>query len=150
MNEEPKIPEKIAGAGKQLPFGIPDRYFEEFRTRLQDRIHGTEPSKTRTGLIRMVRPAMGYAALVAGFLIIAFFAVRQITGPGQHDLPDTPELAEMVDYYLVDYDEELLYETLSDLQDVQELTPLADQSDEIFDYLSVDGVDDVLLIDENQ
>ena len=149
MNEEHKIPEKIARAGKKLPFGVPERYFDEFRGRLQERIQREGPAKAEKGLIRMVRPAMGYAALVAAFLIIAFFAFRQMSPTGRQDLSDA-DLSEIVDYFLVDYDEELLYQTISDLHDSLEITPLSDQSDEILEYLAVDGVDYALLIDENQ
>jgi len=149
MKEDNKIPDIISGAGKQLPFTLPDNYFETFQERLRDRMQQREHAGGFTRVIQFVRPRMSYAAIIAGFLMISYFAFRQIVQSNRQLSMDYVELAEIVDYYLVDFDEDMLYETLSELPEEEVISPLKDNSDEIFEYLNADGIDYSLLIDDN-
>ncbi len=149
MKENNKIPDILSSAGKKLPFTLPDNYFETFQGRLQDRMKQQERAGSFTTVIQFLRPRMSYAAIIAGFLVISFFASRQIIQSSRELSLDNFELAEIVDYYLVDYDEELLYESLSELPEEEVINPLEKNSDEIFEYLDTDGIDYSLLIDDN-
>jgi len=149
MKEDNKIPDILSGAGKQLPFSVPDNYFETFQGRLQDRMKQEEHVPLISTVIQFLRPRMSYAAIIAGFLVISFFASRQIIQSNRQLSLDSFELAELVDYYLVDYDEELLYENLSQLPEEDVSNPLEENSDEILEFLDADGIDYSLLIDDN-
>jgi hypothetical protein len=149
MKEDDKIPDRLREAGKQLPFSVPDNYFETFQQRLRDRIQQEKQVPGFARVIQLVRPRLSYAALIAGLLMISFFAARQILQSNRQLSLDNYELAEIVDYYLIDYDEELLYETLSELPEEEIINPLQENSDEIFDYLDAEDIDYSLLIDDN-
>ena len=149
MEEDIKIPDRLREAGKQLPFSVPDNYFETFQQRLQDRMQQEKQVPGFTRVIQLVRPRLSYAAVIAGFLMISFFAARQILQSNQQQTLNSSELAEIMDYYLIDYDDELLYETLSELPEEQVINPLQEDPDEIFDYLDAEDIDYSLFLDDN-
>ena len=57
------------------------------------------------------------------------------------------ELSDIVDYCLHDYDEDLLISTVIETGEVNGIVPLEGFSEEIMDFLSVDGIDYSLLIE---
>ena len=60
--------------GKELPFGVPDNYFEQFAVQMDDRI-GKKPVSVR----RLMRPWMYMAAMLVGVLLVGqvFYTIYQ-------------------------------------------------------------------------
>jgi len=148
MENDDHIPENLRRAGKEHPFRVPDNYFESFAGRLQERIYKEKPVPASGRLIRFLKPALSMAAIITGALLITWFGYRQVTLNDQNGTLDNFELSDIVDYYLPDYDEDLLMSTIIETGDEAGLKPLESYSDDIYDYLNVDGIDYSLLIND--
>jgi len=149
MEEDNKIPEKLTGAGKKLPFTVPENYFDTFPQRLRDRMNEKQSVPALTRVVEFIRPRMSYAAVIAGIILVTFFGLRQIFLMNGPESIDNFELAEIVDFYLVEYDDALLYESVAELPEDEVANPLEENSDEILEYLTAEGIDYSLLIEEN-
>jgi len=149
MENNGYIPENLKKAGKELPFRVPGNYFENFPGRLQDRLNQEQQIPVYRRLFTFVRPHLDLAALIAGIALVTWFGYHQLIVNNQNVTLDSYELSTIVDYYLHDYDEDLLISTLIESGEETSLSPLEDNSDEIMDYLTVDGIDYSLLIDDN-
>lgn len=149
MGNNGYIPENLEKAGKELPFRVPENYFEDFPGRLQDRLNQERQIPVHRRAFSFVRPHLGLAALIAGIALVTWFGYHQFIVNNQNVTLDSYELSTIVDYYLHDYDEDLLISTLMERGEESRLSPLEDNSDEIMDYLTVDGIDYSLLIDDN-
>jgi hypothetical protein len=154
MENNGHIPENLKRAGKEHPFRVPENYFENFAGRLQDRLSQEQNIPAAGRMIRFLRPQLGLAAMIAGVLLLTWFGYRQFVyenqdGVIQESVIDNYELSSIVDYYLHDYDEELLITTIVETGAETGMVTLEGYSDEIMDFLTVDGIDYSLLIDDN-
>jgi hypothetical protein len=84
-----KFPEKISGhdegMGRELPFRVPDHYFEDFQARLTVRMRAERagfPGK-RVSLFSYVKPALGLAAAFAAVFLLVYLPVRFMTSQDQ-------------------------------------------------------------------
>jgi hypothetical protein len=149
MEHNGHIPENLKNAGKELPFTVPDNYFEDFPGRLRDRLSREHPVASSGRLVSLARPYLSVAAIIAGIVLITWFAYHQVNVSNRNVSLDNYELSDIVDYYLNDYDEDILISTLTENGDVNGMAPLENYSDEIMDYLNADGIDYSLLINDN-
>jgi hypothetical protein len=82
MKISENIPDIFQEAGKELPFRVPDGYFDDFQARLQARL-GNElrvsPERKITRL-RYLKPAMGLAAACAAVALLVFQPFRGDNG----------------------------------------------------------------------
>ena len=83
MKTTDKIPDVLNGAGKELPFRIPDHYFDDFPARLHARLEAEEMAVVsyRSGYVRYLKPALGLAAAFAAVFLLVFLPVRLVTKP---------------------------------------------------------------------
>jgi hypothetical protein len=78
-----EIPEGLREVGKELPFRVPDHYFDDFQARLQVQL-GREQAfagNQRTLFVRYIKPALGLAAAFAAVFLLVFIPVRLVTRP---------------------------------------------------------------------
>ena len=82
-------PEEISdhheGMGRELPFRVPDHYFEDFQARLTARMEAERagsPGK-RVSLFSYVKPALGLAAAFAAVFLLVYLPVRFMTSRDQ-------------------------------------------------------------------
>lgn len=86
MKTTDNIPDILRKTGKELPFRIPDRYFNDFQARLQARLEDEikySPERKITH-IRYLRPVIGLAAACAAIALLVFNPFRW--NNGQADL----------------------------------------------------------------
>jgi hypothetical protein len=82
-------PEEISdhheGMGRELPFKVPDHYFEDFQSRVTARLEAEESGFTgkRVSLFSYVKPALGLAAAFAAVFLLVYFPVRLMTSHDQ-------------------------------------------------------------------
>jgi hypothetical protein len=76
-----EIPEGLHEAGKELPFGVPDHYFDDFQARLQVRLDRKKmPAMSRNSLfVRYMKPALGLAAAFAAVFLLVYVPVQVVT-----------------------------------------------------------------------
>jgi hypothetical protein len=78
-----EIPEGLKEVGKELPFRVPDHYFDDFQARLQVQL-GREQAfagNQRSLYVRYIKPALGLAAAFAAVFLLVFVPVRLVTRP---------------------------------------------------------------------
>ncbi|MBS3771403.1 MAG: hypothetical protein KGY69_14225 [Bacteroidales bacterium] len=73
--------------GKKLPFQVPENYFKELPDKIMKRCR---VEKTGRSLIRILKPALSFAALFIGIALIAYFAVN-LTGQSNGNSSHKPE-----------------------------------------------------------
>jgi len=79
-------PEEISGHQKgmerELPFRVPDHYFEDFQARLSARMEAEESglSGKKVSLFIYMKPVLGLAAAFAAVILLVYFPVRLMTG----------------------------------------------------------------------
>jgi hypothetical protein len=79
-----ELPEGLREAGKELPFRVPDHYFDDFQARLQFQL-GREQAyagNQRSLFVRYIKPALGLAAAFAAVFLLVFVPVQLVTRPG--------------------------------------------------------------------
>jgi hypothetical protein len=78
-----EIPDGLREVGKELPFRVPDHYFDDFQARLQVQL-GREKAfagNQRSLYVRYLKPALGLAAAFAAVFLLVFVPVRLVTRP---------------------------------------------------------------------
>ena len=119
MNELDKIK-------KETGFQIPDGYFEDFATKMQENIHQETEPKT---LIRILRPIFSAAAVLVGFTILSYFVYGAFI---DKPVNDSPNNIAQNDYEEEMYNEELILDVLYNDETIEEDTI---NSENIMDYL---------------
>ena len=71
--------------GRELPFRVPDHYFDDFQARLSARMEAerTGESGKRVSLFSYLKPALGLAAAFAAVILLVYFPVRLMTSQDQ-------------------------------------------------------------------
>jgi hypothetical protein len=78
-----EIPEGLREAGKELPFRVPEHYFDDFQARLQVKL-GSEQlfaGNQRSLFVRYIKPALGLAAAFAAVFLLVFVPLHLVTRP---------------------------------------------------------------------
>lgn len=140
MDESSNISPRLTKIKRGNPYSVPENYFEELPGRIQEAIHvqkETEPVKPFT--FRAIRPQLAVAASIIAFAVIGYFGYKLIHSDNSASELTSDELAEYVEYYSSEIDEDLFIELLDENK-----LPKAnffDLSDEIITYLVDENID---------
>lgn len=138
MKHQEQIPDKIQAAGKDLPFVVPDSYFEDLPGRIQAGL--PEPRiSIFANVQRAVRPQLAMAAMFIGLIAVGYAGFRIISGNGNP--LDGDELVEVIEYLGYDFDDDLLISAIIE-SDIRFSPASSDpQTEEIIHYLSEEDID---------
>jgi hypothetical protein len=80
MNNRDNISPKLAGLKKELPFKVPQKYFDDFPARMQHRLEQEKQasSKTKTRVIDFIKPTLSLAAGFAAIFILVYWPVKTL------------------------------------------------------------------------
>lgn len=78
MDELKKIAPELSKIKKDVPFDTPKNYFDDFSARLQVQIEAEKQSSApqKTGIIRMLKPALGLAASFAIIFMLVYVPLK--------------------------------------------------------------------------
>jgi hypothetical protein len=82
METSDNIPKKLTEAGQELPFTVPNRYFDDFPARLQARLDQETHKTVAVSPMRWIdylKPAMGLAAAFAAVFLLVYWPAKLIT-----------------------------------------------------------------------
>jgi len=132
---------------KELPFRVPENYFEELPGKIQTRCKEAEQTEhSGNSLINILKPAFSLAAMFIGVALLAFFAVNIISESGQKQTSISEDIAK------INYEEQYTSEEemIKAIQEQQEKNIEMDneKADEYIDYLLEDDIDYGTLIKE--
>ncbi len=132
---------------KELPFRVPDNYFEELPEKIQARCKQSDRvvENKGTSLINILKPAFSLAAMFIGVALIAFLAVNLTKQPEKQKTPLSEDIAK-ADYEKQYSSEEEIIEAIKEQQKNQNSS--VREKDEYIDYLMEDDIDYGTLINE--
>ena len=110
--------------GKQMPYTVPDSFFDQLEERVMSEVVKAQPTKKKTNVVRMaIRAAIAIAACIALFLV-----VKKVLPQNDNTLTDDFDSVELAfnnlsaddqDYLLEVYQEELILD--NDLNNLNDL-----------------------------
>jgi hypothetical protein len=135
MKQQEKIPDLNGITGKELPFVVPDSYFDDLPGRIQARL--TLPRKSPRKLsLPAFRPALAMAALFMGLIAVGYAGFRILSQRGNDRYLSGEELDATMQYIAYDLDDDMLVSTL--VESGISLAPRTadDRTEEIIQILS--------------
>jgi len=139
MRAKENIPEEIPGMSRKIPFSVPDNYFNEFPSRLQEGLSETPTVPiSRTYPVRRV---LAMAAMFIGLVTVGYFGLRMILNGQDTRMLSGDEVSTAIEYFGHEFDDEMLIAAIveSDIDiDPQDSDY---ESDAIIEYLSSEEID---------
>jgi hypothetical protein len=141
-----KIAPTLSKIKKENIYRVPEGYFEEFPMKMMERI-GKQGERQQTKLTfrRFFKPQLVIAAAILAFAILGYLSVRYLFSDGIDPELSTQEIAEYFEYYSSEFEEELYYEVLDEME-VDEPDD-HDYNEIIIDYLLNQGIDYQLIME---
>lgn len=146
MKAKENIPEEIPGMSRKNPFGVPDNYFDELPSRIQERL--SETPAVSISRIYPVRRGLALAAMFIGLVTLGYFGLKMIMNGQDTRMLSEDEVSTAIEYFGYQFDDDMLIAAIveSDIdlgpQDVD------NESDVIIEYLSSEEIDfNEILID---
>lgn len=140
MNIQEHIPDKLGTHGKELPFTVPDSYFDDLPGRIKNRLAESGQPKRQT-IVRTIRPRLAIAAMFIGFITLGYAGFRLLSERADALYMSEKELVEAMEYFVYDLDEDMLISAF-----IESGTVLSDESpdaqtEELIQYLSEEDID---------
>ncbi len=140
MKELNKIAPNLSKIKKENVFRVPDGYFEEFPGKLMERIgRQGERQKVLPPYRRLFKSQFAIAAAIVVFAVLGYLSIRYFVPDGVNRKLSPQEIAEYMEYYASDLDEELYYEVLDEIE--AEETADHEYEDLVIDYLLDHDID---------
>ena len=97
MDHKNKI--SLQEIGKELPFSVPDGYFEQFASQIEAQTTGS-----KTSLLHILKPCLYMAAMFIGLFIIGhtFYSIYQNRMDNKDSFYDTYLFSQIDDVSLID------------------------------------------------
>lgn len=153
MEDFDKIAPKLSGMKKENPFKAPDNYFDDFPTKMQEKINETAVEKR--GFLAILKPQLALIFGMLGFALVAVVVLQMVDmspEPGQSEKTaigwEPVDNVEITREYIAEFDEELIidyYIEESNNNWSEEEEELLTE-EEMMDYLA-DNVDMYEIID---
>ncbi len=117
MSEKEKIEFNDFKAGKELPFSVPEGYFDNLASRIQDRIQPSqtefELSPVKEGWVFSLRSQLAFAAGFAFMAILAYFGYYMASPLAQkHKSHTGTDYVEIVSRSITDFEDIDLYRAI--------------------------------------
>lgn len=134
MSNKQEIRNLPDGFKKELPFSVPEAYFENFPVRLMEKIE----KEGKTGTIERSRftlkPVLAIAATLAALIVGGYIIIKLSLDQGTKAGP-VQEFADVIDYYIYDFDDETIMTVFNEETDLTYLNNIY-KEEEIINYLS--------------
>jgi hypothetical protein len=134
-------------AGNEFPFSVPEGYFDRFPERLLNRMKQQEQRSWMGRTYQLIRPQLAVAAIIIGIIAISYTGIRIILNEKTAE-PSVIEIADVINDFLYDMDDELLITTLVEEDIEVGWINGGYESEDIMDYLMDEETDYTNLINE--
>ena len=146
MKSKENIPEEIPGLSRKIPFNVPDNYFDNFPSRIQERL--SEAPVVPISRTYPFRRVLAMAAMFIGLLTVGYFGLRMILDGQDTRMLSGEEVSTAIEYFGQEFDDEMLIAAIVE-SDI-DLAPqdVDNETDVIIEFLSSEDIDFIeLLID---
>ncbi|HSH52186.1 MAG TPA: hypothetical protein VK982_10735 [Bacteroidales bacterium] len=130
------------------PFSVPEGYFENFLSRVQEKIvlETKQPNRI-VQFFHVAKPQLALAFMIAGFAFIAITAINTIMS-NRVNLPVTNEIyTRIIEVDASEYSEQQFIDILLE-EEKKSAEQKKEETDEYIHYLMDEGIDYGTLIDE--
>lgn len=148
MKELENNNESFAHVGKEVPFKVPDGYFDELPTRIMDRcLDANATIETKhIPIWQVLRSQLALAAGFIGLALLAFVSYYYLQ-PSKNDIVlSNDDYIEIVRKNIYDYDEELLVKESNGYLNYDSINK--EWQDDMIQYLLDRNIDYVTLLEE--
>ena len=151
MNDKKKINNELSKINRENPFNIPEGYFDNFSSRLRDKIHASEAPGFYEKYVLTLKPYLAVAAFFVGVVIlgIVFYNVF-LPGNNIRELK-SDEIVELINedaYYLSEESIlEIIYMNDAEGGDEKSENSGDNLTNEVIDYLINEEINIIDIID---
>jgi hypothetical protein len=112
MKEPENTQTKFPDIKNENPFGVPERYFEDFSARLQNRIHAEKKASAHLRYLTVLKPYLAAASIVVATLLAGLYYFNH--RPGIRAERFHAEVIRTVEQELYSISEETILEVLDE------------------------------------
>lgn len=106
MKAKENIPENFPGLSRKNPFGVPDNYFDEFPSRIQERMSASQALPVPW--LYDVRRGLAMAAVFIGLVTVGYLGLRMILKRQDTTTLTGEELSVAIEYFGEQLDDDML------------------------------------------
>jgi len=139
MKEKENRPEEIPGMPRKIPFSVPDNYFDQFPSRIQERL-----SETPVVPISRTYPArrvLAMAAMFIGLVTVGYFGLRMILNGQDASMLTQEEMDTAIEYFGYEFDDEMLIAAIVESDIDLDPQDIDNETDVIIEFLSGEEID---------
>lgn len=141
--------EKFFMAGKELPFNVPDGYFDKLPTRIQHLcVSQPDSSPLTQPFFLVLRSQLALATGFVALVLLAFAGYFYLQPQVPVDILSNSDYIEIVRIDIAEYDEAILSSVSNEKSPCDSLK--LDRTDEMIKYLLEENVDFVTLMEQYQ
>ena len=146
MKAKENIPEEIPGMSRKIPFSVPDNYFDQFPSRIQERLSETPAVPiSRTYPVRRV---LAMAAMFIGLVTVGYFGLKMILNGQDSRMLSEDEVSTAIEYFGHEFDDEMLIAAIVETDIDLDPQDIDNETDVIIEFLSDEEIDfNEILID---
>lgn len=146
MKAKENIPEEIPGMSRKIPFGVPDNYFDELPSRIQERL--SETSTVSISRISPVRRSLALAAMFIGLVTLGYFGMKMILNGQDARMLSGEEISTAIEYFGYQFDDDMLIAAIIESDITFGPQDIDNETDAIIEFLSSEEIDfNEILID---
>jgi hypothetical protein len=139
MKAKEKIPEEIPGMSRKIPFGVPDNYFDELPSRIQERVSKTPAISISR--VYPVRRTLALAAMFIGLVTVGYFGLRMILNGRDARMLSGEEVTTAIEYYGYQFDDDMLIAAIIESDIDLDPQDVDNETDAIIEFLSDEEID---------
>lgn len=146
MKAKENIPEEIPGMSRKIPFGVPDNYFDEFPSRIQERL--SETPTVSISRVYPVRRSLALAAMFIGLVTLGYFGMKMILNEQDARMLSGEEISTAIEYFGYQFDDDMLIAAIIESDITFGPQDIDNETDAIIEFLSSEEIDfNEILID---
>ena len=146
MKAKENIPEEIPGMSRKIPFGVPDNYFDEFPSRIQERL--SETPTVSISRVYPVRRSLALAAMFIGLVTLGYFGMKMILNGQDARMLSGEEISTAIEYFGYQFDDDMLIAAIIESDITFGPQDIDNETDAIIEFLSSEEIDfNEILID---
>ncbi len=146
MKAKENIPEEIPGMSRKIPFGVPDNYFDELPSRIQERL--SETPTVSISRISPVRRSLALAAMFIGLVTVGYFGMKMILNGQDARMLSGEEISTAIEYFGYQFDDDMLIAAIIESDITFGPQDIDNETDAIIEFLSSEEIDfNEILID---
>ncbi|MCK4854002.1 MAG: hypothetical protein KAT31_07065 [Bacteroidales bacterium] len=139
MKAKENIPEEIPGMSRKIPFGVPDNYFDELPSRIQERL--SETPTVSISRISPVRRSLALAAMFIGLVTVGYFGMKMILNGQDARMLSGEEISTAIEYFGYQFDDDMLIAAIIESDITFDPQDIDNETDAIIEFLSSEEID---------